>query len=67
MTTKRGVPVQLHPEISEPVEREAFRQAGLEAWRNYRKTGLHLGHTAADEWLAKLEAGEKVPAPDFQI
>ncbi|MCF6317408.1 MAG: hypothetical protein L3J30_14290 [Marinosulfonomonas sp.] len=64
MTTKRSVFVQLDPEIPEPVEREAFRQAGLEAWADYRKTSLHLDHTATDEWLAKLEAGERVAAPD---
>ena len=67
MTTKHGASVQPDPEISEPVEREAFRQAGLEAWSDYRKTGLHLDHTAADEWLAKLEAGERGAAPDCQI
>ncbi len=67
MTTKRGASVQPDPEISEPVEREAFRQADLEAWSDYRKTGLHLDQTAADEWLAKLEAGERMPAPDCQI
>ncbi len=64
MTNKRGVPVQLDSEFSEPVGREAFLQAGLEAWSDYQKTGLHLDQNAADEWLAKLEAGERVTAPD---
>ena len=64
MTTRHGIPVQPDPEISEPVEREAFRQAGLEAWSDYRKTGLHLDHTAADEWLAKLEAGKAANMPE---
>ena len=65
MTTKNGVPLQLDPEIPEPVERAAFLQAGLEAWNDCQKTGLHLGHTAADEWLAKLEAGKAANMPEF--
>ena len=64
MTTKRGVPVQLGSETSKPAERGAFLQAGLEAWSDYRKAGLHLDHAAADEWLAKLEAGKAAKMPD---
>jgi predicted transcriptional regulator len=64
MTTRHGVPVQLDPEIPEPVERAAFLQASLEAWNDYQKTGLHLGHTATDEWLAKLEAGKAANMPE---
>lgn len=45
-------------------KREEFRQAGLKAWRDYQETGLHVGHSEADEWLAKLEAGEKAAVPE---
>lgn len=45
-------------------KREAFRQAGLKAWSNYQETGLHVSHNEADEWLAKLEAGEESDVPE---
>jgi predicted transcriptional regulator len=47
-------------------KREAFRQAGLQAWQDYQATGKHLPHDAADAWLAKLEAGEEAAAPECQ-
>jgi predicted transcriptional regulator len=45
-------------------KREALRQATLTAWEDYQATGLHLSADEADAWLAKLEAGEDVPAPE---
>jgi predicted transcriptional regulator len=45
-------------------KREAFRQAGLKAWSDYQEAGLHVSHSEADEWLAKLEAGEKAAVPE---
>ena len=45
-------------------KREAFRQAGLKAWADYQETGLHVSHNEADEWLAKLEAGEEADVPE---
>jgi predicted transcriptional regulator len=45
-------------------KREAFRQAGLQAWREYQATGKHVTHDEADAWLAKLEAGEEAAAPE---
>ena len=45
-------------------KREAFRQAALKAWSDYQETGLHVSHNEADEWLAKLEAGEEADAPE---
>ena len=45
-------------------KREALRQAALAAWEDYQTTGLHLSADEADAWLAKLEAGEDVPAPE---
>jgi predicted transcriptional regulator len=45
-------------------KREAFRQAGLQAWQEYQATGKHVTHDEADAWLAKLEAGEEAAAPE---
>lgn len=45
-------------------KREAFRQAGLQAWEDYKATGKHVTHDEADVWLAKLEAGEEAEVPE---
>ncbi len=45
-------------------KREAFRQAGLQAWSEYQATGQHVTHAEADSWLAKLEAGEDATVPE---
>lgn len=45
-------------------KREQFRQDAISAWQEYLATGLHVTQQAADDWLAKLEAGvdEAIPA-----
>lgn len=45
-------------------KREAFRQAGLQAWEEFQATGKHVTHGEADAWLAKLEAGELAAVPE---
>jgi predicted transcriptional regulator len=45
-------------------KREAYRQAGLQAWAEYQATGQHVSNAEADAWLAKLEAGEAAQAPE---
>jgi predicted transcriptional regulator len=45
-------------------KREAFRQAGLQAWDEYQATGQHVTHDEADAWLAKLEAGGEAAVPE---
>ena len=45
-------------------KREAFRQAGLQAWAEYQASGQHVTHDEADAWLAKLEAGEEAVVPE---
>ncbi len=45
-------------------ERETLRQAALDAWENYQRTGLHVMADEADAWLAKLETGEYTEAPN---
>lgn len=44
--------------------RERLRQDALAAWSQYQTTGLHVTAEEAEAWLARLEAGENVEAPD---
>jgi predicted transcriptional regulator len=44
--------------------REQFRQDALAAWAEYEATGLHVTAEEADEWLARLEAGEDAEPPE---
>jgi predicted transcriptional regulator len=44
-------------------KREALKQDGLKAWNEDRTTGLHVTAAEADEWLAKLEAGQDLEPP----
>ena len=46
------------------MEREQLLREVLAAWTDYQTTGLHLTAEEADEWLAKLEAGEQAPVPE---
>lgn len=45
-------------------KREAFRQDGIKAWREYRATGLHVTFEEADAWLERLEEGQDEDAPE---
>lgn len=45
-------------------KREEFRQSAMAAWTEFRSTGLHVTAEEADAWLAKLENGEDVEAPE---
>jgi predicted transcriptional regulator len=45
-------------------KREQLRRDATAAWDHYQSTGLHLTAEEADAWLAKLEAGEDVEAPE---
>ncbi|WP_395946619.1 CopG family ribbon-helix-helix protein [Caedibacter taeniospiralis] len=44
-------------------KREAYKQEALDAWEAYQQTGLHVTLEEADDWLAKLEAGQNAEAP----
>jgi predicted transcriptional regulator len=48
-------------------QRRSFRQDAIDAWSDYQRTGLHVSGEEADAWLAKLEAGETVAAPDCHV
>lgn len=45
-------------------KREQSRQGALAAWRDYQASGRHVTADEADAWLARLEAGEDVDAPE---
>lgn len=53
--------------IEEYVEREEkraqFHQDAVNAWEQYQADGLHLTHVEAEQWLAKLQAGEDAEIP----
>jgi predicted transcriptional regulator len=48
-------------------KREQLRQDALAAWGHYQTTGLHATAEEADDWLARLEAGEDVKAPECHV
>ena len=50
--------------IQREENREDFRQDGIRAWDAYQETGLHVTHTEADVWLAKLAAGDDQEPPE---
>jgi predicted transcriptional regulator len=47
--------------------REAFRQDTLNAWEEYRLTGLHVTADAADAWLVQLEQGNDIEPPECHV
>jgi predicted transcriptional regulator len=57
--------------ISQYVEREekreAFRQDGIRAWEEYRRTGMHVTAAEADAWLAQLEQGNDIAPPECHV
>lgn len=48
-------------------KREKLKQDALAAWDHYQSTGLHATAEEADAWLARLEAGEGVEAPECHV
>ncbi|MGO8932757.1 MAG: hypothetical protein ACLPLZ_09245 [Terracidiphilus sp.] len=56
------------PETAKPKStREQLLQDALAAWNDYQTAGLHLMEEEADAWLARLEAGEDVEAPECHV
>jgi predicted transcriptional regulator len=45
-------------------KRQAFLQAGKNAWEHYQATGQHVTGAEVDAWLAQLEAGNNVDPPE---
>lgn len=48
-------------------KREVFRQDGIKAWEEYRRTGMHVTAAEADAWLTQLEQGNDVPPPECHV
>jgi predicted transcriptional regulator len=48
-------------------KREAWRQEGVAAWEEYRRTGLHLTNAEVTAWLSQLAAGNNVEPPECHI
>lgn len=61
----------IHDAIRQYVEREeeseSLRQDCINAWTDYQSTGLHVTEEEADQWLAKLEAGEDAEPPECHV
>lgn len=57
----------MHEAIRQYVEREEQRQAAwqdaMQAWENYRATGLHATEADMEHWLDNLEAGVDAEPP----
>ena len=57
--------------IRQYVEREGSarkdRQSAVQAWEDYRATGLHVTLEEADAWLSRLEAGEDAEPPPCSV
>jgi predicted transcriptional regulator len=44
-------------------KRQAFLQAGKDAWEHYQATGQHVTGEESDAWLVQLEGGNDVDPP----
>jgi len=44
-------------------QKEAFRQATVEAWEEYQSTGLHATAEEVDAWMASWGTEQELPAP----
>ena len=47
--------------------RESFRIQTLQAWEEYRVTGLHLNADEVDDWLMQLEQGVDTEPPPCHL
>lgn len=50
--------------IEREEKRDGFLADAQQAWRAYRRDGCHITAEQADDWLARLEAGERLDPPD---
>ena len=53
--------------VNREEKREAWRQEGIAAWEEYKRTGLHLTQEELESWANKLGQGEKVPMPKCHV
>ena len=66
-TRQRSAHWLMREAIEQYVDREErraqFRQDAIDAWSAYQSDGLHVTGGEADDWLARLEAGETAKPP----
>lgn len=48
-------------------KREHLRQEVQAAWTEYEATELHVTAAEADDWLARLEAGDDAEPPECHV
>lgn len=48
-------------------KREAFRQEGIAAWEEYKRTGLHLTQEEIEAWAERISQGERLPMPKCHV
>lgn len=53
--------------VNREEKREAWRQEGIAAWEEYKRTGLHLTQEELESWANKLDQDEKVPMPKCHV
>ncbi|MDR2572871.1 MAG: CopG family transcriptional regulator [Desulfovibrio sp.] len=53
--------------VTREEQREAFRQEGIAAWEEYRRTGLHLTGDEVHGWIRQLRQGKKTPIPKCHV
>ena len=46
--------------------RESFKKEALEAWREYRETGLHLSVEETAAWLDTWGSEDETKAPEWR-
>ena len=54
----------IHQYVDREEKREAYRQVGIAAWNEYKKTGLHLTGVEVDAWMATWGTDDELPAPE---
>lgn len=71
VSRQRSTHWMMREAIAQYVEREekqeSYRQDGLRAWDDYQATSLHVTQDEADNWLAKLEAGQDTEPPACHV
>ena len=45
--------------------RESFKEEALQAWREYRETGLHLSVEETTAWLDRWGTEDETEVPDW--
>ena len=53
--------------VSRGEKREAWRRAGMAAWEEHQRTGLHLTNEEVLDWLVRTAAGEDVEMPECHL